>query len=92
MLTLTTVYAKSYGFDISLPIHVGKAQLKPGRYHLTVEGDIATFKSEDGGSFTAPCKVQNGDKKFKSTVVNSAGEKIESIELGGTTMKVQFTE
>ena len=92
LVGLNTVDAKSFSLDISTPLKVGKLQLKPGTYYLTLEGDNATFKDGHGESSTMPVKVENGNKKFKATMVGSVGDRVDYIELGGTSMRLRFTE
>jgi hypothetical protein len=92
LLSITAAYAKSYSIDISTPQKVGKLQLQPGPYTLIVEGSNATFRDRHGESQTTTVKVESGTKKFKSTVVESSGDHIEFIDLGGSTTRLQFIE
>ena len=52
---------------------------------------IRTYKS-----VSAPVKVETGTKKFQFTAVDATkgegGDKINAIELGGSTTKLEFTK
>lgn len=95
ILTLTvaaTIYAKSYEVQLTEPAKAGKLELKPGQYTLTIEGDQATFRDVHRKSFTTAVKTENGSVKFKDTNVNYTGDHIKAIQLGGSTMTVEFVE
>jgi hypothetical protein len=84
-------------YDISFPsiTKVGKALLKAGRYTVKVDGNNAVFTEElTAKSVMMPVKVENTDKKFRSTRVeaNKEGDTdvVKDIELGGSTMKLEF--
>jgi hypothetical protein len=90
-------FGKSYDIVLSTPTQAGALQLKAGEYSLKVVNGQAVFTNvENAKSFTAPVKVQNGDKKYDSTAVDTASqngtEKIQTIELGGSNMQLQFGE
>src|SRR3954470_24169002 len=93
--SLTVVSAKTYEITLSNPTKVGSVQLKPGQYKLKVDGANAVFTDINSSkSFTTPVKVENGDKKFDDTRVQSvkdgAGDKINEIDLGGSKTKLGF--
>jgi len=74
---------------------VGNAQLPAGDYTLKVEGSNAIFTNVDSNkSVTAPVKIENVDKKYDETAVESTmqGEArhLNAIELGGSTTKLDF--
>jgi|HubBroStandDraft_4_1064222.scaffolds.fasta_scaffold353323_1 hypothetical protein len=89
---LTVTYAKSYELAFETSMEVGKVQLKPGKYILVLRGDNAVFTNTRRESYTTPVKVENGTKKFKATGVDSVANKIKSIELGGSTIRLDFIE
>jgi hypothetical protein len=88
-------FAKSYDIVLSNPTKAGATELKPGEYKLKVEGSQAVF-TRDGQQFTAPVKIQNGARKFDSTVMetkNEAGmDTVKSIDLGGSNTVLDFGE
>src|SRR5437763_1791096 len=93
--SLTVVSAKTYEIILSNPTKVGSVQLKPGQYKLKVDGSNATFTDENSAkSFTTPVKVENGEKKFDDTRVQSVkdgeGDRINEIDLGGSKTKLGF--
>jgi phosphoribosylformylglycinamidine (FGAM) synthase-like amidotransferase family enzyme len=74
---------------------VGTAQLAPGEYKVKVDGSNAIFtETQHGKSVTVPVKVENGDKKFDATTVDSSKQgdmdQIKTIDLGGSKQKLQF--
>jgi hypothetical protein len=92
MASFTAAYAKSYEIELHEAAKAGKIELKPGVYRLLIDGDKAVFTDRHNASYTTPVKVENGTKKFKSTNVDSQGDHIKYIELGGSTAKVEFIE
>ena len=93
--SLTVVSAKTYDIVLSNPTKVGSVQLKPGQYKLKVDGANAVFTDATSSkSFTTPVKVENGDKKFDDTRVQSTkdayGDRINEIDLGGSKTKLGF--
>jgi hypothetical protein len=93
--SLTVLSAKTYEIVLSAPTKAGSVQLKPGQYKLKVDGANAIFTDlNTSKSYTTPVKVQNGDKKFDDTRVQSTkdgdSEKINEIDLGGSKTKLGF--
>jgi len=93
--SLTVLSAKTYDIVLSNKTKAGSIELKPGSYKLKVEGGNAVFTdTSKGKSFTTPVKVQEGDKKFDDTRVQSVKdgetEKINEIDLGGSKTKLGF--
>jgi len=93
--SLTILSAKTYEIILTAPTNAGSVQLKPGQYKLKVDGANATFTDENSSkSFTTPVKVENGDKKFDDTKVQSTKdgdvERLEEIDLGGSKTKLGF--
>ena len=89
--------AKSYDIHLSAPAKAGANELKPGDYTLKVEGSQAIFKSEDSAkSFSVPVKVEQGDRKFNYTSLESTNEggmdTIHVIDLGGSKTKLEITQ
>jgi hypothetical protein len=93
--SLTVLSAKTYEIILSAPTKAGNVTLKAGQYKLKVDGTNATFTDVNTSkSFTTPVKVENGDKKFEDTRVQSKkdGEtdSIQEIDLGGSKTKLGF--
>jgi hypothetical protein len=93
--SLAVANAKTYDIVLSGPAMAGSVQLAPGEYRLKVEGSTATFTNvQNDKSVTAPVKVEQAPKKFDQTAVDTTkqnGEdQIQSIELGGSTSKLEF--
>ncbi|MGJ5816501.1 hypothetical protein [Paludibaculum fermentans] len=94
--SLTPIYAKSYDFSLSAPVNAGTVKLEPGRYTVKVDGTSATLiLAKNNKTIEVPMKVAEGTTKFKTTAVNTkqGGSAVEltSIDLGGSKMKVEFS-
>jgi len=88
---------KSYDVIFSAPSTVGSVKLAAGEYKVKVDGANAVFTdSKSYKSVSTPVKVETGSKKFQFTAVDatkaSDGDKINAIELGGSTTKLEFTK
>ena len=95
--SLSVASAKSYDIVLSSPTKVANVQLKAGEYKLKLDGTNAVFTDvESGKSFTAPAKVQTANQKFQETAVSTEKkadvDQMQSIELGGSNTKIQFSE
>jgi hypothetical protein len=87
--------AKSYDVTLTGPTMAGSTELKAGEYKVTFEGSQAVFTDvARSRSWTAPVKVETGDKKFSETTVESTlrGDMahINAIDLGGSKTKLEF--
>ncbi|HWB85430.1 MAG TPA: hypothetical protein VG675_14905 [Bryobacteraceae bacterium] len=87
--------AKTYDIVLSNTTQVGSVKLNAGEYHLKVEGNNAVFTDVNSAkSFTTPVKVENTEKKFDQTSIeskNQAGvDQVQEIDLAGAKMKLQF--
>lgn len=90
--------AGSKTYDITLPsaAKAGSVQLAAGDYKLKVDGATAIFTDpHTRKTVTAPVKMSNASRKFTYTAVETAPEegaqRITAIDLGGSTMQVEFT-
>ena len=95
MLSLPIARAKSYNIAFNSPTMAGNAQLAAGEYTLKVEGTNAVFTNvESNKSVTASVKIENADKKYGVTSVETTQEgnalHIIDIQLGGSTTKLDF--
>ena len=87
--------AKSFDVVLSSPTMAGNTELKPGEYKLKVEGSQAVFTEAKGSkSFTIPVKVENANRKFGRTAVESTNQNgmdnIQSIDLAGSNTRLEF--
>jgi len=87
--------AKSYDITLNAPAMAGATQLKPGEYKLKVEGSQAVFTdTENAKSFSVPVKVENSDKKFNYTSVESTNQngmdQINAIDLAGSNTRLNL--
>jgi hypothetical protein len=87
---------KSYDVIFSAPAKVGGVQLAAGEYKVKVDGANAVFTDSKSKSVSAPVKVENGAKKFQHTAVDASKEgavdRVNSIEFGGSTTRLEFTK
>ena len=89
---------KSYDIIFNAPATVGSVKLAPGQYTVKVNGDNAVFtSSQNSKSVSTPVKVvESGAKKYQYTAVDSTKEgdteKVNAIELGGSTTKLEFAK
>ena len=95
IFTLSMTFAKTYDVSFSSTTKVGSVQLKAGDYHLKVDGNKATFiEVNSAKATTTDVKVENSDKKFDQTTVNSTTDGgtsvVKDIELGGSKIKIDF--
>jgi hypothetical protein len=93
--TLSLAGAKTYDIVLTQAAKAGSVQLAAGEYRLKVQGANAVFTNVDTNkSYTVPVKVENSDKKFSETAVDTnnanGSSTVESIELGGSTTKLGF--
>src|ERR1039457_2781204 len=95
MSILSIASAKSYTVSFTSRVTVGTAQLPAGEYSLKVNGSNAVFTNVDSNkSVTTPVKIENVDKKYGTTTVETTQQgnatRIEDIQLGGSTTKLEF--
>jgi len=95
LASLSLASAKSYDIVLTEASKAGNVQLSAGEYRLKLEGSNAIFTNMDNNKrFTVPVKVQTTEKKFDETAVDTTKSNgaatVESIELGGSTTKLDF--
>ena len=88
---------KSYDVIFSAPATVGSVKLAAGEYKVKVDGANAVFTdSKTFKSVSTPVEVKTGAKKFQFTAVDATKaegvDKINAIELGGSSTKLEFTK
>jgi hypothetical protein len=98
-LTLASVgiaSAKSYDIVLSAPAKAGAMELKPGEYKLKVQGSQAVFTDQENSkSVSVPVKVENGNKRFDYTSVESTSQdgmdNINAIDLAGSNTRLMVS-
>jgi hypothetical protein len=80
--------ASDYKLNLSQSVQVGGTTLKAGSYKFEMQGDKVVIKTGKDVVAQASAKVENGSKKFSDTAVSTKDSKLESISVGGTTMKI----
>ncbi len=94
LCSLGVLSAKSYDIVLSGPAKVGTLQLKPGQYHLKVNGTNAVFTDSKYKNYTTPVKIEKAGKKFNDTRVQSTkdgdGDRVTQIDLGGSDTQLGF--
>ena len=88
----TAAYGKSYDVSLVQAVKMGKANLKPGNYSLTIKDDTAVLRSSGSETFTVRIKLETGKIKFQSTAFDILGDEVKAIQLGGTTTTVVIVE
>lgn len=84
--------ASDYKLELTQATQVGGTALKPGSYKVEMQGDKAVFKSGKDVVAQSSAKVENGEKKYSATAVSTNSSKLESIAIGGTTMKIVLAQ
>ena len=86
--------AKTYDITLHTPATIGASQLKGGDYKLELKGDRVRLKN---GTMVEefPVQVENESRKFDTTSITTSSQggttRIEEIRLGGTTVKLVFS-
>ena len=85
--------AKTYDITLSAPAKAGATDLKAGEYKLKVEGSQAVFTdAQNAKSVSIPVTVENSDKKFDYTSVESTDQNgvtnIHAIDLGNSNTRL----
>lgn len=96
LAALSFASTKTYTVSLTHAAKAGAQQLTAGDYRVKVDGANAVFTDvRTSKSVSVPVKIETGDKKFKFTAVDStqdgSAERINAIELGGSTTKIEFT-
>jgi len=87
--------AQNLDIVLSSPAKAGATELKPGDYKLKVEGSQAVFTdAQNAKSVSVPVKIENSDKKFDNTTVESTNQSgmdnIHAIDLGGSNTRLNL--
>jgi hypothetical protein len=89
-----TVMAKSKRYEVAFPsaVQAGGMQVKEGTYQMEVEGGTATFYQGKKEIGKVNVRSEEVGKKIEVTRVGVSGDKLTSIELGGTKTKLNIAE
>jgi len=84
------IAAEGPDYKVELPqtTEVGGKELKAGAYKVEVQDGKALFKSGKDVVAQSPASVENGKRKYAATAVATKDSKLESIDVGGTTMRI----
>ena len=92
LASISVALAKSYDITITELTKVGDVELQPGQYKLKMEGAQAVFTDSHNKSFSVPAKVENADKRFNYTSLESSGQNgvdtLQAIELGDSNTRI----
>ncbi|HXS95082.1 MAG TPA: hypothetical protein VN736_10785 [Candidatus Limnocylindrales bacterium] len=92
--TLSIASAKSYEILLPTATQVGAVQLAAGQYNVKVKGSNAVFTNVNTDkTFTAPVRIETTQKHEDTAVEtkkDAAGERMESIDLGGSNQTLGF--
>jgi len=87
---------KSFTVVFDKAATVGSAKLAPGEYKVKVDGSNAVFTDSKYKSVSTAVKVENAEKKFRDTAVDSVttgdAQTVTAISVGGTTTKLDFSK
>ena len=94
LLGVSIASAKTHTITLTSPAAIGNSQLKGGEYKLELNGDSVLVK--DGKMVNEfAVHVENEARKFDSTSITTSSRggsnRIEEIRLGGTTVKLVFS-
>ena len=92
LLLSLTVMAKSKRYEVAFPsaVQAGGMQVKEGTYQVEVEGGTATFYQGKKEIGKVPVRTEEVGKKIEITRVDVSGDRLVSIELGGTKTKLNM--
>ncbi|MGH9648613.1 MAG: hypothetical protein ACRD4E_17545 [Bryobacteraceae bacterium] len=80
--------ASDYKVQLEQTTQVGGTQLKAGTYKVEVQDGKAIFKSGKDVVAQSSATIENAKRKYPETAVSTNASKLESIDVGGTTMKI----
>jgi len=69
-------------------VQAGSTQVKQGMYQMEVEGDMATLFQGNKEVAKIPVRTEEVGKKVEVTTLGLSGDKLVSIQLGGTKTKL----
>src|SRR5438067_2495285 len=88
VISVAATAASAYKVELPSAVSVGGTKLEAGEYKVEVEGDKAKFTSGKKVVAEAPVTVENAPQKYANTQLSTANSTLQSISVGGTTMKI----
>ena len=91
----TPAGTKNYEIVLDSAVKAGKLQLPAGEYKVKFDGSKAVFTdTKTNKAVSTDAKLKTVQKKFAHTAVDSSkqsdGQRIDAIELGGSTAEIDF--
>lgn len=83
--------ATSTNVQLINPMTAAGTDLKAGDYKVQVDGNSVTFKAENKKAITVPATTTTGGEKFRYTTMESEGNTLKAIHVGGTDTTITFT-
>lgn len=82
--------AGSSTYKVTIPSNTwaGDTQLKAGDYKVQVENNQATFMHGKDAAVHIAASVEQNAKKSPDTLLETSGDKLQAIDIGGSTVKI----
>jgi len=94
LLSASLICAKTYDLALSESAQAGNTLLKPGEYHLKVDGSQVVLTDNGGRRIEVTAAVEPTEDKFEQTRLSiwkeNGTNRIQWVQLGGSKMKVVF--
>ena len=94
LLAVAKTGAKTYTFTISDKAVAGTTELKPGEYHVRLNGSEVVVSDQDGKQLDITATVETAEQKFDVTsalcTMGDGTNRLVSVQLGGSAYKVVF--
>ncbi|MEP6960478.1 MAG: hypothetical protein ABI995_00255 [Acidobacteriota bacterium] len=88
VISVAASAASAHKVELPAAMSVGGTKLEAGEYKVEVAGDKAKFSSGKKMVAEAAVTVENAARKYSNTKVSSSDSTLQSIAVGGTTMKI----
>jgi len=86
--------AKTWDIVVDSATRAGAVTLPAGNYSVKLKNSEAVFKADSGKTYNVPVKVEQNNRKFDETTVQSTNQNgnqvMQEIRLGGTADKIEF--
>ena len=94
LLGASLMCAKTYDVTLSEPAQAGNTLLKPGEYHLKVDGPQVVLTDNVGRRIEVTAVVESVQEKFEQTRLSiwkeNGTNRVQWIQLGGSKTRVVF--
>lgn len=81
--------ASTYKVSIPADTWAGDTQIKAGNYKVTVAGSQAVF-TMGKQTVQVAASMETSTNKYPDTMLETTGDKLQAIDLGGTNSKIVF--